>query len=141
MYLRETRRTNKDGTTVSYLQLARNERHPETRVSTVRVVHNFGRAETVNRAGLARLVSSISRYLDPEQAGSVGVGGEVEVLASRRLGAAWVLDRVWARLGIGSAIRRVAQRRKIDGELVERIIFALVAQRACEPASKLEATK
>ena len=46
----------------SYLQLARNERHPETRVSTVRVLDNFGRAETVDRAGLARLVSSISRF-------------------------------------------------------------------------------
>jgi hypothetical protein len=63
------------------------------------------------------------------------------VLDSRRLGAAWALDRVWGRLGIGAAIRRVAQRRKIDGELVERTIFALVAQRACEPASKLDATK
>jgi transposase len=48
---------------------------------------------------------------------------------------------VWQRLQIGAAIRRVAQRRKIDGELAERVIFALVAQRACEPASKLEATK
>jgi transposase len=141
MYLRETRRTNKDGTTVSYVQLAHNERHPVTRVSTVRVVHNFGRAETVDRAGLARLVSSISRFLSPEQAVSAAADGEVEVLDSRRLGAVWVLDRVWGRLGIGAAIRRVAERRKIDGELVERIIFALVAQRACEPASKLEATK
>jgi hypothetical protein len=141
MYLRETRRTNKDGTTVSYVQLAHNERHPQTRVSTVRVVHNFGRAETVDRAGLARLVSSISRFLTPEQAISAVAGGEVEVLDSRRLGVAWVLDRVWGRLGIGAAIRRVAERRKIDGGLAERIIFSLVAQRACEPGSKLEATK
>ncbi|MGB8383246.1 MAG: hypothetical protein WCG47_18700 [Dermatophilaceae bacterium] len=38
-----------------------------------------------------------------------------------------------ARLGIGAAIRRVAARRKIDGQLAERVIFALVAQRALEP--------
>jgi hypothetical protein len=117
---------------------------PRGRVSTVRVIHNFGRAETVDRAGLARLVSSISRFRDPAEAVAVTHGGAeegVEVLDSRRLGAAWALDRVWGRLGIGAAIHRVAQRRKIDGELVERIIFALVAQRACEPASKLEATK
>jgi len=144
MYLRETRRTNKDGTSVSYVQLAHNERHPVTRVSTVHVIHNFGRAELVDRAGLARLVSSISRFLDPADAVAAVHGGAeagVEVLDTRRLGAAWVLDRVWQRLGIGAAIRRVAERRKIDAELVERIIFALVAQRACEPGSKLEATK
>jgi hypothetical protein len=34
MYLRETRRTNKDGSVVSYLQLAHNERHPKTGAST-----------------------------------------------------------------------------------------------------------
>jgi Transposase DDE domain len=145
MYLRETRRTNKDGSTVSYLQLAHNERHPETRVSTVRVVHNFGRVETVDRAGLARLISSISRFLDPGQALSAPagseLGGQVEVLDSRRLGGAWVLDRVWDRLGIRAAIGRVAEARKLDGALAERVIFALVAQRACEPGSKLEGTK
>jgi IS4 transposase len=144
MYLRETRRTNKDGTSVSYVQLAHNERHPVTRVSTVHVIHNFGRAELVDRAGLARLVSSISRFLDPADAVAAIHGGDeagVEVLDTRRLGAAWVLDRVWQRMEIGAAIRRVAERRKIDAGLVERIIFALVAQRACEPGSKLEATK
>ncbi|HEV7449962.1 MAG TPA: hypothetical protein VGO16_00935 [Pseudonocardiaceae bacterium] len=40
-----------------------------------------------------------------------------------------MLDRVWERLGISTAIRRVAALRKIDGELAERVIFDLVAQR------------
>ncbi|MGH3886145.1 MAG: hypothetical protein ACRDSZ_06145 [Pseudonocardiaceae bacterium] len=66
---------------------------------------------------------------------------EVEVLDLRRLGEAWVLDRVWERLGIGAAIRRVAARRKIDGDRAERVIFALVAQRALAPGSKLAGTK
>ena len=70
MYLRQTRRTNRDGSVVSYLQLAHNERHPVTGVSTAKVIHNFGRAETVDRDGLARLVASISRFLAPEQAES-----------------------------------------------------------------------
>jgi len=65
MYLRETRRVNKDGTVARYLQLAHNERHPETGVSTAKVIHNFGRAELVDREALARLVSSISRFLEP----------------------------------------------------------------------------
>jgi hypothetical protein len=152
MYLRETRRRNRDGSTVSYLQLAHNERHPTTGVSTAKVIHNFGRADTVDRAALWRLVASISRFLDPEQAvvatsaaaagtcGGVG-GSQIEVIESRRLGGVWVLDRLWERLGIGTAVRRVAASRKLDGEAAERVIFAMVAQRALEPGSKLACTR
>jgi hypothetical protein len=104
------------------------------------VIHNFGRADTVDRDGLARLVSSISRFLTPEQAVVVAQGVEVEVVGSRRMGGSWTLDRLWERLGIGAAIRRVAKRRRLDGDAVERVIFALVAQRALEPGSKLAAT-
>jgi hypothetical protein len=144
VFLRETRRANRDGSVVSYLQLAHNQRHPVSGNPVAKVIHNFGRAEQVDRAGLARLVSSISRFLTPEQAvtaaGAAEFGGEVEVLDSRRLGAAWTLDRIWERLGVGAAIRRVATGRRLDGEQVERVVFALVAQRACEPGSKLAAT-
>ena len=141
MYLRETRRTNRDGSVVSYLQLAHNARHPETGNPVAKVIHNFGRAEHVDRQALARLVGSISRFLSPEQAMSAAAGAEVEVLDSRHLGGAWTLDRVWERLGIGAAIRRVATGRRLDGDAVERIVFALVAQRALEPGSKLAGTK
>jgi hypothetical protein len=75
MYLRETRRTNRDGSVVAYLQLAHNERHPETGSPVAKVIHNFGRAEQVDRAALARLVSSISRFLTPEQAMSAAAVG------------------------------------------------------------------
>lgn len=141
MYLRETRRTNRDGSVVRYLQLAHNERHPETGNSVAKVIHNFGRAESVDRAALGRLVTSISRFLTPEQAITAAAGAEVEILDSRRLGGAWVLDRVWERLGIGAAIRRVADRRRLDGEAAERVLFSLVAQRALEPGSKLAGTR
>jgi len=140
MYLRETRRTNRDGSVVAYLQLAHNERHPETGSSVAKVIHNFGRAEQVDRDALARLVSSISRFLTPEQATAAARGAEVEIVDSRPLGGAWTLDRVWERLGIGAAIRRVATGRRLDGEAVERVVFALVAQRALKPGSKLAAT-
>jgi len=77
MYLRETRRTNRDGSVVSYLQLAHNERHPGTGTPVAKVIHNFGRADTVDRDAL-RLVSLISRFLTPEQAVAQCV--EVEVV-------------------------------------------------------------
>ena len=140
MYLRETRRVNKDGTVVSYLQLAHNERHPRTGSPVAKVIHNFGRSDKVDRQALARLVASISRFLDPEQA-VAAAGAEVEVIDSRRLGGAWVLGRLWERLEIGTAIRKAAAGRRLDGETTERVIFALVAQRALEPASKLAATR
>ena len=64
----------------------------------------------------------------------------MEVLDSRRFGGAWVLDRLWDRLGIGAALHRVAADRRLDAAATERVLFALVAQRALEPGSKLAAT-
>jgi hypothetical protein len=143
MFLRETRRKNQDGSVVSYLQLAHNQRHPVSGNPVAKVIHNFGRADRVDRDGLARLVGSISRFLDPEQAvaAAAGAGTGVQVLDSRRLGGAWTLDRVWQRLEIAAALRRVAARRRLAGDTVERVVFALVAQRALEPGSKLAATR
>ena len=132
---------NKDGTVVSYLQLAHNERHPRTGSPVAKVIHSFGRADKVDRAALARLVGSISRFLDPGTATAAAAAGEVEVIDSRRMGAAWVLGQLWDRLEIGTAVRRAAAGRRLDGDATERVIFALVAQRACEPGSKLAATR
>jgi len=141
VYLRETRRRNKDGSVVTYLQLAHNERHPETGSPVARIIHNFGRADQVDREALRRLVASISRVLEPAEAVAAGSGLEVEIVDSRRCGGAYVLDALFARLGIGKALRQAAAGRRLDADLVERICFALVAQRALEPGSKLAATR
>jgi hypothetical protein len=47
MYLRESRRTNEDGSVVAYLQ--------QTGNSVAKVIHNFGRADQVDPAALDRL--------------------------------------------------------------------------------------
>ena len=141
MYLRETKRRNRDGSTVSYLQLAHSERHPVTGVPSAKVIHNFGRTDAVDRDALARLVASISRFLDPAQAIEAAHTGEIEILDSRRFGGAWLLGQLWERCGIGAALHRVAAERRLDAEATERVLFALVAQRALEPASKLAATQ
>jgi hypothetical protein len=141
VYLRETKRRNRDGSTVSYLQLAHSERHPVTGVPSAKVIHNFGRAETVDRDALARLVASISRFLDPQQAIGAAHTGQIEIVDSRRFGGAWLLGQLWERLGIGAALRRVAADRRRDAEVTERVLFALVAQRALEPGSTLAATR
>jgi len=139
VYLRESSRRNKDGSKVTYLQLAHNERHPVTGSPVAKVIHNFGRKDKVDKEALARLVSSISRILDLPATGSSVAGSDVEIVDSRRLGGAFVLDQLWERLGIADALRSSAKGRRIDADVVERICFALVAQRCLEPASKLAA--
>jgi hypothetical protein len=61
MYLRSTKRKNKDGSTVEYFQLAHNERHPQTRKPVAKIIHNFGRADQLDRQELVRLCNSIAR--------------------------------------------------------------------------------
>ena len=61
MYLRTATRKNKDGSVVTYYQLAHNVRNPESKVSEVNVIYNLGRADTVKRDDLVRLCKSISR--------------------------------------------------------------------------------
>jgi hypothetical protein len=138
MYLRETRRRNADGSEVSYLALAHNERDPKTGVPRAQIVHRFGRADQVDREALRRLVKSISRFLDPADAVAATVSGEVSVVESRALGACWLADQLWQRLGIDRAIVAAIGGRRLDAEAVERTIFALVANRlSVKPLSKL----
>ena len=143
MYLRQTKRKNKDGTVARYLQLAHNVRDPDTGVVKAKLLHSFGRAEHLERESLERLIASISRYLDqdPPLATARAGGGPVEPVDARNLGGAWVLDQLWRRLGIDKSIGKVAAGRRFDPEVMERVLFALVASRALAPSSKLEATR
>ena len=48
MYLRKTTRRNRDGSTVSYLQLALSEWDSDKARSVARIVYNFGRADQLD---------------------------------------------------------------------------------------------
>jgi Transposase DDE domain len=139
MYLRSTPRRNKDGSEVRYLQLAHNAWDPQLRRSKVQVVYNFGREDQANREALQRLVASITRFLDPCAALAAAAEG-LEFTESRPVGGTWALDALWARLGIGPAMRRLLTGRRLDGT-AERVLFALVANRALAPSSKLAAAR
>jgi hypothetical protein len=54
------------------LQLGHNNRHLASDNPIAKVIDTFGRTDRVARAALARLVSSISRFLTPKQAAIVG---------------------------------------------------------------------
>ncbi len=145
MYLRTSSRRNKDGSTVRYLSIAHNERSPGG-PSVAKVLLPLGREDRLDVAGLRRLVGSINRYLGDEAGSDAGAqvgaepGGGLTITESRPAGGAWLLDGLWRQLGIDTALREVLGRRRF-GTDVERVIFALVANRALAPASKLAAAE
>jgi transposase len=151
VYLRRSSRTNKDGTTTSYLSLAHNYRDADSGVSKPKILHSFGREDELDPDALQRLMASIARHLDVAVPGSVDAGDpaalDLEPIDGRDLGGVWVLDQLWSKLQIGTEIRKLAKSpkhrpgRKLDVGLLERILFALVAGRALAPSSKLEATR
>jgi hypothetical protein len=138
MYLRATPRKNNDGSVVRYLQLAHNTWDPEAKRSRVQVIYNFGREDQANRAALERLVASVSRFLDPDRALVATAGEGLEFIEARPLGGTWALDGLWRRLGIDQTMRRLLKGRRLD-DRAERVLFALVANRALAPSSKLAA--
>jgi hypothetical protein len=140
MYLRTIQRHNKDGTTVRYVQLAHNHRNGTS--TTAEVLVQLGREDRLDMDALRRLVASISRYLDghaglPAAAGADAVLG---VESARTLGAIWLLEGLWQRLGVADALRGVLGARRY-GTDVERVLFALVANRATDPMSELSAAE
>jgi hypothetical protein len=108
MYLRTIRRRKKDGSEVGYVQLAHNVWDPARRQARAQVIHSFGREDQLDREALARLVRSITRFLDPEQALAAQAPEGLRFLHSRPMGGAWVLDQLWRGLGLGAALQRVA---------------------------------
>jgi hypothetical protein len=139
MYLRSTPRRNKDGSEVRYLQLAHNVWDPAAKRSRVQVLYNFGREEPATREALERLVASVTRYLEPGKARAIAADG-LEFAESRPLGGTHVLDALWQRLGIGPALRELLTGRRLDPS-AERVLFALVANRALAPSPKLAAAR
>jgi len=136
MYLRTIGRRNKDGSEVRYVQLAHNEWDPQRKISVARVIHSFGREDQLDRAAVARLVRSLSRVLEPEQALIATAPAELEFVGSVPAGGAWALDGLWRRLGIDATVERLLAARRLDVR-AERLLFAMVANRALAPFSKL----
>ena len=140
MYLRTISRRNKDGSVVRYLQLAQNFWDPVGHQAKAQVVHSFGREDQLDRQALTRLARSITRLVEPQATGSGAASGELAFAESRPMGGALVLDHLWGQLGIDKSIKSLLSGRKLDPR-VERVLFALVANRALEPLSKLAATQ
>lgn len=142
MYLRRTTRKRKDGSEVGYLQLAHNEWDAKAGHSVVRVLHSFGREDLIDRAAIERLIGSLERWLDPTAPPrpAAGAGPGLVFVESRPIGGAWALDGLWRALGVDRTLARLLEGRRLDAR-AERVLFAMVANRALEPLSKLAASK
>jgi Transposase DDE domain len=110
---------------------------------------NLGRVDRLDVDGLLRLAASIRKHFgdgdgpglsDGTEAGLAAGAAPMEVVDARPVGTAWLLDGLWTRLEIGTSIRRIADGRRFT-TAVERVLFALVANRAIEPMSKLSAAE
>ena len=135
MYLRETKQKRVDGTVITHLQLAESVWNPAKRRSDTRIVHNCGRAEdaaVVER--LRRLARSILRRCSPEEI--VAADPSWKLVDAWPYGDLFVLEQLWRRLGIAEVIETAAKGRKFEFS-IERALFALVANRALAPCSKL----
>lgn len=140
MYLRVTRRHNRDGSTVAYYALAESVWNPEAKRREARVVHSFGRADQVDRAALERLVNSINRVLDGGDGAvadkaTAGIP-DFEIDGVFELGVVLAARHLWEELGIGPAIRRCVEQAGLTAPHATAL-FAMAAQRLEAPGSKL----
>jgi hypothetical protein len=62
------------------------------------------------------------------------------LIASRPVGAAWLLHGLWKALDVDTALRKVLGGRRFTTD-VERVLFALVVNRAIDSSSKLAAAE
>jgi hypothetical protein len=143
MYIRQISRVRKDGSRVRYLQLARKVRDPHSGLPRDQVLCHLGREDELDQAQLRRLAQSVTRFLEPADRASVEGAGHARAdghgLKLRKClsyGGTYVLDALWHRLGLPETFRQLLRERQYEVD-VERLIFALVANRALAPQSKL----
>jgi transposase len=140
MYMRTISRTNKDGSRVQYVQLAHNVRDRKTGNSKAEVLYNFGRRDQLDLEAIRRLIRSLSRFLDPDDSLQAQVQAEndspVTYKQSWEAGGPLLLRGLWRRLRIDRVLKRALQERGFSSP-VEDALFAMVANRALAPSSKL----
>ena len=90
-----------------------------------------------DRTAIERLAGSLGRLLGQGQQ-AAGAAPELAYAGSVAFGGTYLLDQLWQRLGIGQVMTAMLGRTRRDAA-TERVLFALVANRALEPSSKLAA--
>jgi Transposase len=118
-----------------YAQLAESRRDPATGKVKTSVIYNFGLVEQLDIPGMERLIASIRSILPASSAMAQGAPQDYEFLGSREIGPVWLLDQLWKKLGIDTALASLVKEHQYRTP-VERMLFAMVAQRIVAPGSK-----
>jgi transposase len=95
---------------------------------------------TSRPAVLERLAQSISRFLSPEAAlkskEQIGEIADFVFESSKSLGSIWLFNQLWKKIGMDRILEDLFCSRHHEVN-IERLIFAMVANRAVSPSSKL----
>jgi len=130
MFLREVVTGQREGRPVRYAQIVEAYRNDDGK-SRHRVLLSLGRVDRLDTERVRRLVVALSRYLDT---GALPEGGRVGQV--RDFGVVYLADALWDRVGLRNFLLRLLRRRRYDAP-IERALFAVVAHRMVDPASKL----
>jgi transposase len=140
MYVRTIKRQNKDGSVVEYVQLAHNEWKQKKGFAQAKVVYSFGRRDELDLDAIKRLVKSLCRFLSPEDALQAQQAMEnpsaLRFVRSRPAGGAYLLRALWNQLHIEECLCKALKERDFTAP-VQEALFAMVANRALDPSSKL----
>jgi len=148
MYLRTTKRKNKDGSVVEYYQLAHNERHPVTRKPVAKIIYNFGRTDQLDREQLVRLCRSIARVcgltvVDPYGADQPDIGSadtylapDLKIEGTVTYGTVLAIETLRDSIGLRKTFGDIAIANNLP-QKYERALLAMTANRLCMPESKL----
>jgi transposase len=137
MYIRTIKRKNKDGSSVEYVQLAHNVWNKEKGFAQAQVLYSFGRREELDIDAIKRLVNSLCRFLEPQdEISAKSAGDDLKFIKARPSGGAYVLRQLWKRLNIENRLETVLKDRSFTAPIKDAL-FAMVANRALAPSSKL----
>lgn len=119
---------------VRYYQLAENVWDPVKRCAVAKVLYHFGRGDDLDRATMKRLARSILRVFGGDEHPAEADGARV--LDARPYGGLYVQDALWRELGIDAVLHAELAAANVRLPF-ERALFAMVANRALCPYSKL----
>ena len=106
MYLRQTRRSNKDRSDAMYFQIAENAWSKKNKRSEVKVIHNFGRVDADSEQRLRKLAESILKRLNGGVTGEEAdiSGDDCKIQSAHNYGGIYALEQLWEKLGLRESL-------------------------------------
>jgi hypothetical protein len=135
MFMRVSKQHLRNGAVIEHYQLAESVWDRQKKRSRTNIIYNFGRVDDPAVAErLHKLARSILRRCCAEDL--VAEMPDWKVVDSWPYGPLHVVQQLWRRVGLDKIISKCARGRRLGFD-VERAAFAMVANRALAPCSKL----